>query len=102
MRPATLRQTIRFEPGVMTWTEAADYACRRSESWLRSHISELEGFPRPDPALNVFAAEAVRAWVRRRFGLAGPTDDAKTTEDALLGRLQNGKRQGAVSRRAAS
>lgn len=86
----------------MTWAECADYATRRSESWLRDHINELDGFPRPDPALNVFSTEAVEIWVRRRFGLVIDHGTKKDVEAELLGKLRGGKREDPISRRAAS
>ena len=83
------RKPYPFVPGVMTWAEAADYACRRSESWLRSHINELDGFPRPDPFLNVFATEAVQFWVRQRFGLIRPDDSLEDARSIVMSRLKN-------------
>lgn len=80
-----------FTPATMTWAEAADYACRRSESWLRSHINELD-FPRPDPVLNIFAKEAVDSWVRRRFEIIRPDATVEETKAILMGRLHQRRR----------
>lgn len=80
-----------FTPATMTWAEAADYACRKSESWLRSHINELD-FPRPDPVLNIFAKEAVELWVRRRFGIIRPDDSIEQTEAILIDRVHRRQR----------
>jgi hypothetical protein len=82
--------------------ECAAYAMRRSESWLRDHTDELDGFPRPDGKLGVFSTEAVEVWVRRRFGLASNNGTAKDVEAELLGKLRGGKPQDPIPRRAAS
>jgi hypothetical protein len=73
----------------MSWAEAAAVACRATESWLRSHIQELDGFPRPDPILDVFSAKAIRSWVDRRFGLVTPETTLEDAEDILIQRANN-------------
>jgi hypothetical protein len=57
------RHSYPWQPLTMTWSEVADVAFRQLESWLRDHMPE--DFPRPDPLYDVFATEAVSAWVRR-------------------------------------
>jgi hypothetical protein len=83
------RPPYNFEPETMTWAEAAAVACRATESWLRSHIGDLEGFPRPDPALDVFSGRAIRAWVARRFGLVTPETDIDDAEHILIRRAND-------------
>jgi hypothetical protein len=85
-----------FEPATMTWAEAAEYAFRKSESWLRGHIHDIPGFPRPDPVYSTFSKAQVDAWIARRFGLA--LDDARDRKAALMERAR-GTDQGALSRR---
>jgi hypothetical protein len=82
--PRHSRPTYAFEPLTMTWAEVAATVFRRSESWMRDHLPE--DFPTPDPVLGVFVTEAVRAWVRRRFGLAVSANDPQAAEDILLER----------------
>ena len=83
-------------PLTLTWTEAA-CELRATESWLRDHISDLAGFPRPHPILDTFAREAVEAWVRQAFGLAGPSATPQDEEAILLGRA-NGEGARALPR----
>lgn len=61
-RPASLVAV----PLTMTWMEAAS-ELRVTEGWLRGHIGDLPGFPRPHPLLDVFSTEAVQVWVRQTF-----------------------------------
>ena len=70
----------------MTWGEVAATVFRRSESWMRNHLPE--DFPRPDPVLGVFSTEAVRSWVRRRFGLAVIADNPQIAEDIPMERTR--------------
>ena len=77
-----------FEPGTMTWAEAAAYAFRCSESWLRDHLGDYPDFPRPDPQLALFSTEAVKTWVRRRFGLVSPPDAPEDGPARLLERVR--------------
>lgn len=84
----------------MTWTEVANTVFRRSESWLRDHMPT--SFPRPHATYDVFATEAVLAWVRLEFGLVSAGGGRKDAEERLLGKLGRGQRQGAVPGREAA
>lgn len=92
----------RFIPATMTWAEAADYAFRKSESWLRHHLKdeELSDFPRPDPLFGVFAKAAVDDWLDRRFGTARNAPRDWTGE--LIERTRSGKGARKVSGRKAA
>lgn len=95
-----------FEPMTMTWTEVATFVFRIDpergpEAWLRDHLKDYPDFPRPDPAIDTFATEAVRAWVRRRFGLASLGLAAEDDGNRLLGPARASKR-GALSGRTAA
>lgn len=85
IRPRRRPAPYAVVPLTMTWTEAAA-ELRVTESWLRDHIGALPGFPRPHPLLDVFATEAVEAWVRRSFGLVGPATTQQDAEAILLER----------------
>lgn len=100
--PSRRNQRHEFEPLTMTWPEVAGSVLRVSESWLRDHIGELEGFPKPDRQLGVFATEAVRAWVRRRFGLTGAGTTIQDAEAILMERAKHADDRRPVSRRAAA
>jgi hypothetical protein len=102
IRAPRRRPPYAFEPETMTWSEAAAVACRSTESWLRDHIGDLEGFPRPDPVLQVFSTRAVRAWVERRFGLASEGAAPEDAEKIMLDRLRNGTNVPALPRRPAA
>ena len=98
--PERRRPSYDFRPATMTWSEAAAFAFRRSESWLRDHIPA--DFPRPDPTYGVFATEAVERWVRIRFGLAGPTPSLEDARDTLRARLAHGQDPSALPSRPAT
>ena len=82
----------------MTWSEVAAVVFRHPESWLRDHLPTT--FPKPHPAYDTFATEAVLAWVRQEWGLATGYGSQKDAEARLLGKLGHGERQGSVSRRS--
>jgi hypothetical protein len=75
-----------FVPLTMTWAEVAATVFRASESWLRMHISDFPEFPRPDRTLDIFAREAVEAWVRRRFALELTAESHLDAEATLIQR----------------
>jgi hypothetical protein len=89
------RHRHRFEPATMTWAEAAEYAFRRSESWLRGHIPAIPDFPRPDAVYNTFSKAQVDAWLARRYGLECPPGEKRDFEAELLERAR-GKNQGPI------
>ena len=78
----------------MTWAEVADAVFRRNEAWLRANPQP--DFPQPDPTYDLFHAEAVEAWARRRWGLV---TDATSREDAqaILRERIAGTRAGALA-----
>lgn len=90
----------------MTWTEVAIVLFRIDpergrEAWLRDHIAGYPDFPRPDPAIDTFATETARAWVRRRFGLAGASLAPEDTGNPLMG-AAHAREWRPVSRRPAA
>lgn len=86
------RRKYEAAPLTMSWAEVAD-ALRKSETWLREHIDELPGFPRPGQVLNLFLRDDVERWVRSDCGHHEPSND-----DELIRRARDGKGIGAVSR----
>lgn len=94
------RSQYRFEPLTMSWSEVADAVFRRSESWLRSNLPA--DFPRADATYDLFAREAVEAWVRKRWGIASPTEGADDVTDRLIAKLGRGKHQDQTPRRSAA
>lgn len=95
------RKAYEFIPLTMTWAEVASTVFRSSESWLRDHIGEYVGFPRPDRSLDVFSREAVETWVRARFGLLPSTNADRAAEAILFDRI-DAKSPRPLSRRASS
>ena len=69
IQPEKLRPGPRAQhkPMTLTWSEAAAFAFRRSETWLRRNIDTLPGFPRPHKLLGRFSTEEVELWVRNMF-----------------------------------
>jgi hypothetical protein len=69
IQPEKLRPGPRAQhkPMTLTWSEAAAFAFRRSETWLRRNIDMLPGFPRPHKLLGRFSTEEVERWVRDMF-----------------------------------
>ena len=69
IQPHKLRPAPRAhqKPMTLTWSEAAAFAFRRSETWLRRNIDTLPGFPRPHKLLGRFSTEEVERWVRDMF-----------------------------------
>jgi hypothetical protein len=98
-RPRKRGKPYPWPPFTMTWAEIAAAVFRASEAWVRDHLPM--DFPRPDPALDVFATKAVEAWVNRPFGLATPDGDPHDAEDILI-RRANGQGQGPLPDRTAS
>lgn len=98
--PKGRRPAYDWQPMTMTWAEVAAVVFRRPESWLRDHMPA--DFPPADPSYDVFATEAVQAWVRRRFDLASADGGQKDAEDRLLGKLGHGERQGPLPGRTAA
>jgi hypothetical protein len=105
------RKRYQFVPAVLTWHEAAEYAFRKSEHWLRQHLEdpELAGFPRPDQAFGTFAKVQVDAWLASRYGYAaareGGLAGAPDYEAVLIGRAgeqAGGKRPRTISGREAA
>lgn len=80
----------------MTWADAAEYAFRKGEAWLRDHLAGLPDFPRPDPDHNLFYKPAVDAWLARRY--CGPNETQRDWETELLGRTKNGNNSRALPR----
>ena len=64
LRPAP---RSRFPPLTLTWDEAAEFALRRSGSWLRANIDALPDFPRPHEKFGRFSTVEIEAWVKRQF-----------------------------------
>ena len=89
-----------WQPRTMTWAEVAQFVFRRSESWLRDHLPET--FPRPHSTYDLFATDAVEAWLRQEFNLVSRSGGGKDAEAELLARVRNGYDQGPVSRRSAA
>ena len=54
-------------PLTLTWEEAAEFALRRSGSWLRANIDALPDFPRPHEKFERFSTAEIEAWVKRQF-----------------------------------
>lgn len=99
-RPRKRGTPYPFEPFTMTWAEVSAAVFRASEVWVRTHLPP--DFPRPDPVLDVFATEAVQAWVRRRFGLATTRADPADEEAILIDRARNGKSSRQIPRSTAA
>jgi hypothetical protein len=99
-RPRKRGAPYPFEPFTMTWGEVSAAVFRASEVWVRGHLPT--DFPRPDPVLDVFATEAVQAWVRRRFGLVTTGADPADEEAILIQRARNGKPSRQISGRSAT
>ena len=89
----------RFMPDPRCWTRP-QVAARlgRSASWFEAHQSELEkyGFPKPDPLLGSWDAEAIERWLDVRSGLAEPApfDDGGLNERLKV--LRDGKSEGST------
>jgi hypothetical protein len=45
----------------------AEFALRRSGSWLRANIDALPDFPRPHEKFGRFSTAEIEAWVKRQF-----------------------------------
>jgi hypothetical protein len=69
LQPQKLRPgpRARFPPLTLTWDEAAEFALRRSGSWLRANIDALPDFPRPHEKFGRFSTAEIEAWVKRQF-----------------------------------
>jgi hypothetical protein len=69
MQPQKLQpgRRARFPPLMLTWDEAAEFALRRSGSWLRANIAALPDFPRPHEKFGRFSTAEIEAWVKRQF-----------------------------------
>lgn len=89
------RSRFVFEPATMTWAEVAEYAFRKSESWLRGNIPAIPDFPKPDKVYSTFAKAQVDDWLAKRFGMIRP---ARDFEAELLERAR-GTGEGAIPRR---
>ena len=82
------RARHQLEPATLTWCEVADYTFRKSENWLRGHLSDFPDFPRPDAALGLFRKLDVDRWLARRFGEV--TADVLDLESELIRRARHG------------
>jgi hypothetical protein len=94
------RPSYDWQPMTMTRAEVAIVVFRRSESWLLNHIPQ--NFPKPHPIYDLFATEAVLAWVRLEFGLVTVGGEHKDAEARLLGKLARGESQNSVPGRSAA